>query len=139
MTYTAYKYVTTVRFSDTDKNGHVNNARYFDYFEEARTTWAYAKPGVLEWIEQENIHFVIVEQSCKYLLPVLHPNKIEITQHIIKSRSASIEFGFELSIIGDPRIYTTAKVKVACYNSKKNKLERIPEHIKLSITQNNEQ
>lgn len=126
---TTYRYTTNIRFSDTDKNGHVNNARYFDYFEEARTTWAYENTDVMQWAERNSIHFVIIEQSCKYVLPLLHPNKIEITQDIIKYGAASIEFGFELRIFEKPEIYTTAKVKVACYNSQKNKLERIPSNI----------
>ncbi|AIT08645.1 thioesterase [Candidatus Francisella endociliophora] len=133
-----YKYITNIRFSDTDKNGHVNNARYFDYFEEARTTWAYENTNIMEWGEESSIHFVIVEQSCKYIHPLLHPNKIEITQRILKYSAASIEFSFELRILGSSKIYTTASVKVACFNSKKNKLERIPNDIKQLIIKNND-
>ncbi len=37
MSFTApFKFNSIVRFTDTDKYGHVNNSVYFTYFEEAR-------------------------------------------------------------------------------------------------------
>ena len=34
-----YKYPMTVRFSDLDSLGHVNNAIYLSYLEQARISW----------------------------------------------------------------------------------------------------
>ncbi|MDE4974186.1 acyl-CoA thioesterase, partial [Francisella tularensis subsp. holarctica] len=32
MTTNQFKYITNIRFLDTDKYGHVNNSIYFNYF-----------------------------------------------------------------------------------------------------------
>lgn len=133
-----YKYKTNVRFSDTDKNGHVNNGKYFDYFEEARTTWAYEKSDLMKWSEENSLHFVTAEQSCKYIRPLLHPANIEITQHIFKSGAASIDFEVSIRLCNSNNIIATAKIKIACYNPKTNRPERIPTYIKQTILQNHD-
>ena len=85
MSFTApFKFNFIVRFTDTDKYGHVNNSVYFTYFEEARTQWLFDFPSLVKWGEDNYIQFVIAEQSCKYILPLLHPNNIETTQSIKK-------------------------------------------------------
>jgi len=128
-----FKYITKVRFDDTDKYGHVNNSRYFTLFEEARTDWMYSFSSLIYWAETNSIQFVIAEQSCKYKLPLLHPNIIEVTQKINKFGSVSIEFEYELRIVGTEQILSTARSKLAFYNSKTHKLEKLPPHLKQMI------
>ncbi|AJC49186.1 acyl-CoA thioesterase [Allofrancisella guangzhouensis] len=131
-----FQIITNIRWSDTDKNGHVNNGKYFDYFEEARTEWVYSFKKLINWSLKNSIQFVIAEQSCKYILPLLHPNKIEITQYVLKIGVASIEFRYELRIPGNGKIITTAHTKLACYNLKTARLEKIPNDIKQAILEN---
>ncbi|AXA34035.1 acyl-CoA thioesterase [Francisella adeliensis] len=133
-----YKYKTTVRFSDTDKNGHVNNGKYFDYFEEARTTWAYEESDLMKWAEDNGVQFVIVEQSCKYIRPLLHPANIEVSHHIVKYGAASIEFEAYIKLCNSEELMATAKIKIACYNPRTNRPEKIPAHIKQTILKKND-
>lgn len=128
-----FKFNSIVRFTDTDKYRHVNNSVYFTYFEEARTQWLFGFPGLVKWGEENSIQFVIVEQSCKYILPLLHPNKIETTQIIKKFGAASIEFTYELRILGTDQILTCGNTKLAFFNSKTNKLQRIPTDLRQKL------
>ncbi len=128
-----FKIITNIRWSDTDKYAHVNNGKYFDYFEEARTTWVYEFSELIEWAKENNIQLVISEQSCKYRLPVMHPNKLEVTQNVTKCGAASIELAYEIRILGSEEIVTTANVKLACYNANTGRLEKIPKDIKSLI------
>ncbi|KEI35986.1 hypothetical protein FRA_24c00710 [Francisella sp. W12-1067] len=125
-----FKKTINIRWSDTDKNGHVNNGKYFDYFEEARTQWVYAFKKLINWGIENSIQFVVAEQSCKYMYPLLHPNTIEVTQYVSRIGAASIEFKYEIRILGSDRIVTTAYSKLACYNLKTARLEKIPNDIK---------
>lgn len=125
-----YKYKTSVRFSDTDKNGHVNNSKYFDYFEEARTTWAYEGSNLMTWGEKNSLQFVIVAQSCKYIRPLFHPANIEITQHIVKYGAATIEFESNIKLCENEQTIATAKIKLACFNPRTNRPERLPTDLK---------
>ncbi|MGQ4006157.1 thioesterase family protein [Francisellaceae bacterium CB300] len=133
MLTTIYKHKTSVRFSDTDKNGHVNNGRYFDYFEEARTMWAYENSDLMKWGEENSLQFVIVEQSCKYIRPLFHPANIEITLHIAKHGVASIDFESSIKICGCDNVIATAKIKIACYNPQTNRLQKIPTELRQKL------
>ena len=128
-----YKYKTSVRFSDTDANGHVNNGKYFDYFEEARTTWAYERSDLMKWAKENSLQFVTVEQSCKYIRPLLHPAHIEVTQHIVKYGAATIEFEASIRLCDSNKLMATAKIKLACFNPRTNRPKRLPTHIKQII------
>lgn len=125
-----FSYNSIVRFTDTDKYGHVNNSVYFIYFEEARTQWLFGFPDLVKWGQDNSIQFVIVEQNCKYMHPLLHPNRIETTQKIKKIGTASIEFTYELRVLGSDQVLTTGNTKLAFFNSTTNKLQRIPTNLR---------
>ncbi|ASG68030.1 thioesterase [Francisella halioticida] len=133
-----FKIITNIRWSDTDKNDHVNNGKYFDYFEEARTTWAYENTGLMNWAKENSIQLAIIEQSCKYIVALQHPNKIEVTQQISKLGVASIEFDYEIRILGSDKIVTKAKAKLACYNAKTFKLQKFPTDLKQRLLKRND-
>ncbi|API86884.1 acyl-CoA thioesterase [Francisella uliginis] len=133
-----FKIITNIRWSDTDKNDHVNNGKYFDYFEEARTTWAYENTGLMDWAKENSIQLVITEQSCKYILALQHPNKIEVTQYISKIGAASIEFDYEIRIFGSDKVVTKAKAKLACYNAKTSRLQKLPADLKQKLLEKND-
>ncbi len=65
----------TIRWSDMDANGHVNNAAFFTYFEQTRIEW-------LQSIDAQTTadgHGPVVKKaSCTYILPVSHPATLEL-------------------------------------------------------------
>jgi acyl-CoA thioester hydrolase len=64
-----------VRWADLDANGHVNNAKYFTYFEQARIAW-------LESQDAQNTASghgpVIAQTGCNFLRPIPYPETLEI-------------------------------------------------------------
>jgi acyl-CoA thioester hydrolase len=133
MNIQTFDFVANVRFLDTDKYGHVNNSVYFTYFEEARTEWLYKIENLINWAEDNSVQFVIAEQSCKYILPLHHPNKIQIKQYISRIGPVSIEFYYELRLLGSDIILTTAKSKLALFNSTTGRLHKLPSKLKQQI------
>lgn len=62
-----------VRFRDLDAMGHVNNAVYLTYFEQARLAfWLMLHPGHApgEGIDPARIGFVVARAECDYASPV---------------------------------------------------------------------
>ncbi|MCL4808241.1 MAG: acyl-CoA thioesterase [Thermoanaerobaculia bacterium] len=62
-----------VRFRDLDALGHVNNAVFLTYFEQARLAfWLAVHPGVAtgEGIDPGRIGFVVARAECDYASPV---------------------------------------------------------------------
>jgi acyl-CoA thioester hydrolase len=85
-----------VRWSDIDSYDHVNNVRYFDYFQEARIAFLASISG-LEPQELFEAHPVmLVHQTVDYLRPILlrHPpydvevwvDSVGSTSYILGSR-----------------------------------------------------
>jgi len=62
----ALHYPVHVRFSDVDVYGHVNNVKYFEYFQEARIS------GIAEmWKGLDQITLVVAQTDVDYRVPIL--------------------------------------------------------------------
>lgn len=70
--------IFAIAWGDMDALGHVNNSRYFDYFQEAR----------IEWLQQINISMtgktgpVVIHVSATYLKPVVYPATLSLRSSI---------------------------------------------------------
>jgi acyl-CoA thioester hydrolase len=60
-------YAVHVRFSDVDVYGHVNNVKYFEYFQEARIQLMVAQGRELG----EGFHLVVAQTDVDYRRPIL--------------------------------------------------------------------
>ncbi len=62
----ALHYPVHVRFSDVDVYGHVNNVKYFEYFQEARIS------GIAQmWEGLDHITLVVAQTDVDYRVPIL--------------------------------------------------------------------
>jgi acyl-CoA thioester hydrolase len=73
------------RFQDCDPFGHLNNARYMDYFINAREDQLihFYKINIYEHAEQTKANWVISKTQIAYLRPVLVMEKVRICTRII--------------------------------------------------------
>jgi acyl-CoA thioester hydrolase len=74
----------TVRFNDCDPMGHLNNARYIDYFLNAREDHLrdHYDIDLREWAKQ-GIGFVVSQHEIRYLRPVNYNDKVVIRSALI--------------------------------------------------------
>jgi len=103
-----HHYPLTVRWSDVDSYGHVNNVKYYDYLQEARISLVTDTVG---W-EPEAV-WMVVRQDLEYLKPIdfrIDPYEVRTAVSAIGNRS------FTLSAdISDPTsstVYATARTVV---------------------------
>lgn len=82
-----------VRFSETDALGHINNANYFTYMEEARISFL----KELE-IDIENAHFVFIlaSTSCDFISQGYYGDTLNVETHIIRIGNKSVTLGSHL-------------------------------------------
>ena len=123
---TDYKYKTpvAVRFSDIDAVGHVNNAIYLTYFEEARL--AYWRDAI-NWDLQE--HGVIVGRSeVNYLKPITLADEIACYVRTTRIGNSSFDVMHVLVKItsNGEEICTTGKTVCISYDYNANKSVSIP-------------
>ena len=114
-----------IRFRDIDAMGHVNNAVYLTYFEEARiamfkdmikTEWNWKKNGVL-----------LVKNEVEYLRPILSRDEVFITTRIEKIGTKSFDVGYVFANAQNSIIYTKGKSVLVCFDYEKQETINFPD------------
>jgi acyl-CoA thioester hydrolase len=85
----SYRHWTSVniRYGDTDRQGHLNNAVYCTFFESGRCSFLFNDQG--DSIAGEGKNFVIVKLTLDYLVEINFPGVVEIGSRIIKIGNSS--------------------------------------------------
>lgn len=64
-----------VAFGDMDALGHVNNTRYFRWFEDARFA-AFERAGLSAHLEEHGVGPILARTNCVFRNPVTYPDTI---------------------------------------------------------------
>lgn len=89
---TVHEKTFSIAWGDMDALKHVNNARYFDYFQEAR----------IEWLRELNISMtektgpVLIHAACTFLKPVIYPATVTLRSKIHSLGTSSMMMSHDL-------------------------------------------
>lgn len=83
----------SVRWRDMDSMGHVNNAKYISYLEEARVRWMLGVEGVAM---TDRIAPVVAATNVNYKRPLVWPNDILVELFVERLGSSSITIGHRI-------------------------------------------
>lgn len=75
-----------IRYADTDRQGHVNNALFSTFLETGRTEFLYAK----EPLHAEDASFVIANQNIDLLSEIRWPGTVEIGTAVTRIGGSSL-------------------------------------------------
>ena len=78
----------TIRYSDTDRQGHVNNANFATFLESGRVAFIYHPEYP---IVTENTSFVIASLKIDFLQEIKWPGRVDIGTGILKIGRSSIQ------------------------------------------------
>jgi acyl-CoA thioester hydrolase len=100
------RYPLNVRFSDVDAYGHVNNVKYFEYFQEARVSCMGKLRGR---VDQASVPSMVVAQSdVTYRRPILfRPEPYDIYTWIVRQGRTSMVM--ESEIVADEEVLARAR------------------------------
>ena len=82
-----------IRWGDMDAQGHVNNAVYFRYMEQARVEWL---ESLRERVGDVEGGQVIVNASCTFLAPLRYPGTIEVRMFLDAPGRSSMDSHYEM-------------------------------------------
>lgn len=82
-----YEGPTEMRWGDMDAYGHVNNVRFFDYFQEARVIWL-TNVGID--MNDPQFGFVVVHISCDFTRELNYPAKLMSCIDVVKTGRSSM-------------------------------------------------
>ncbi len=76
-----------IRYGDTDRQGHVNNAKFATFFETGRVEILYSQEDV---ILDENSSFVAASVKITFLREITWPGTVEVGTGIVRIGNSSI-------------------------------------------------
>lgn len=133
-----------VRFSDLDAMGHVNNAVYFTYFEEARSRyWLSLTEGPTSprapILDFKKIGFIVVHAECDYAAPAEMGEPLLVGCRIAEIRRSSFVFDYRIISGGmsasdaDVHVVATGKTIQALYDWEARKTVPFSEELRKRI------
>ncbi|UEX77149.1 acyl-CoA thioesterase [Spiribacter halobius] len=116
-----------VRWGDMDALGHVNNATYFTYFEQARVAW-------LERLAGSGGHLspdagsgpVVVTASCEFRLPITYPATLTVAVLAAPPGRSSIDTCYRLVDAGDQRLYALGAARMVWVDRRSGRSTPLP-------------
>jgi len=122
-----------IRYMDLDLMGHVNNARYLNFLEEARLS--YAKEVLKLYTNISELSVVVARIEIDFLTPLFYGQTLMVWTRLDKMGKKSFRF---TSLIGIPNeedfsLVSKAEQSMVFYNKEKKKSIPIPEVIKNKV------
>ena len=119
----------TIRFSDQDPLGHVNNVAYAAYVEASRTMFV---GSLLNLNPTKDIDFILVSVKIDYLKEIRYPGTVKVGARVIRLGTKSFTTGFGV-FLNDECVATSESVNVF-FSLKNRKTIPIPEHARTILT-----
>jgi len=113
-----------LRFADMDALGHVNNAAYFTFMEQARLEWL-----AVHWpdLYKQGTGPVIANASCTYRIPLVYPMDVEVRMYLGTPGRSSVDSYYE--IVANGTTYAEGAAKIVWVDLSTGKSTPLPEHI----------
>ncbi|MBM08702.1 MAG: hypothetical protein CMF69_03890 [Magnetovibrio sp.] len=118
----------TIRFSDQDELGHINNCSYLAYVEAGRVAFL---GGLLHPVNHEGIDLILAHISVDYLKEGHYPGTIEVGSRILGLGNKSMTTGYGLFINNECK--ATAKCVNIYFRPKTRETIVIPPDIRSQL------
>ncbi|WP_407465537.1 acyl-CoA thioesterase [Xanthomonas campestris] len=118
----------SVRWRDMDSMGHVNNAKYISYLEEARVRWMLDVEGVAM---TDRIAPVVAATNVNYKRPLVWPNDILVELFVERLGSSSVTIGHRIFDQKDEGVlYSDGNVVVVWIDTQTGKSASLPDAVR---------
>ena len=118
----------SVRWRDMDSMGHVNNAKYIAYLEEARVRWMLTVPGISM---QDRIAPVVAANNINYRRPLTWPHDVMVELYVDRLGSSSVTIGHRIvDQIDADVLYSDGSVVVVWMDTQTGKSAPLPEAVR---------
>lgn len=118
----------STRWGDVDRMGHVNNAKYLTYDEQARISYFEARLGEAG-VEKPN--FILARIACDFIEQLRDPARIEYGLRIVRIGRSSLTTQGAL-FVGD-RCHSRTEGVVVWFDYEQQRAEPVPEVVRRAI------
>lgn len=125
-----FHHVPEIRFRDCDAMGHVNNAVYFTYLEQARLAFCRRLTGARR---VEDIRFILAHVECDYRIPIRLGDDVETLMTVGAVGRSSFSFDYRLVDREDGRVFATARTVQVMYDYAHSRPMPIPDDLREAL------
>jgi acyl-CoA thioester hydrolase len=115
-----------VRYYETDAQGYVHHANYFQYFEMGRVEQLLALGHDYADLERDGIILVVNKISCRYLRPCKFGDILRLQIRTVRTRAARIDHEYRL--LRGAEVVAEAESTLACID-RNGHVQRLPEYL----------
>jgi len=117
-----------VLYGDTDKMGVAYYANYLRWFEKGRGEFLRQLGMPYAAIEQRDVHFPVVEVSCRYFKSARYDDLLTIETQLLSLTRATLSFSYRVVCDTENAIVAVGSTKHACVNGR-GRILKIPSDI----------
>ncbi|MFW9847452.1 MAG: acyl-CoA thioesterase [Candidatus Thorarchaeota archaeon] len=120
-----------VAWGDMDSFQHVNNTKFFRYFETARIRY-FEEIGFIETMEENSIGPILASASAKFIKPLFYPDTVTVGTRVtsIEPSQFIMEYIIESKSKG---IAALGESKMVVYDYKASKRTNLPDTVRNKI------
>jgi acyl-CoA thioester hydrolase len=119
----------SVLWSDLDAYGHVNNAVFFRWFEQARMSYL-EQCGMLQTYERNRIGAILHSTSCRFRAPVFHPDEIEIGTRVTEVGADRFTMAYTARATGRDEVVGEGTAVVVCFDYAQGQKAPLPASVR---------
>lgn len=115
-----------VRYGDLDPQGHVNNACYLTYLEQARVGYV-QELDLWDGKNFQDVGIIIARVEVDYLIPILMENQLLVGAAVSRLGSKSLDMIYSLEDAESREIFAKAKTILVSYDYQSQSPRKIPD------------
>ncbi len=115
-----------VRYCETDAQGYVHHANYFQYFEMARVEQLLATGYDYADLERDGVFLVVNKISCRYHRPCRFGDVLRLEISTVRARAARIDHEYRLS--RGAELLAEGQSTIACVD-RQGRVQRLPDFL----------
>ncbi len=101
-----------VRYAECDAMGYLHHAKYWEYFEEARTELLRRREVRYRDLEASGVLFVVYRATCRYLKPIRYDD--QVTVEVVVERVTRTRVDHSYRVRRDADLACEASTTLAC-------------------------
>ena len=118
-------YEFKTRWKDIDSFGHVNNAVFLTYIEDARIMY------FKRWnITEKKRSIIVASIKIDYLRQIKHPSKLIVGQKVSRIGNSSFDIQSAIFLNNDPKPAANSVVSCVCFDYEQSKSVPVYDEIK---------
>jgi acyl-CoA thioester hydrolase len=124
----------TVRYADLDPQGHVNNARYLTYIEQARMGYM-LELGLWDRKSFLDIGIILAEARITYRAPILLGQAVQVGVRVVRIGSKSLDMAYVLVDKDSEGVLAQASTILVAYDYRQARSINVPPDWRSAIQQ----